>query len=458
MAPRLKTLAVIVTMLTCMVSGSMASEIGQWHLLIPKQAYTVRTNPLNPNRIYVGNWANQLLMSEDKGASWHVSELGSLGATNFLTSVHVCHTDTNIVLVGGYVFTGIKRSTDGCRTWNQVLQDLSGRQMWFISEAITESIDGNLYAARGRSISNIYRSTNKGETWDSISNVPFSLTSKLCTITAHPTDANLLFLGAKEGKIFRSTDAGMSWTQSPVDGKDSIRDDSEIPKIVFSPNNPDRGYAVVAIALEAGLGGNGGILKTTDRGVTWNRIGFVDTSFWAIDVLKTESGVDDILIGGFRIAEIDTIVKGDSLVYRSKDGGITWQQYQGIDWQKNEIGQTVKSVWSFYRAPNTTTEYMATQVGLYVLDESSSVEEDNRQQAARLYASFNGSGVTVTDLAPRTTDARWELYDMASNLVGSGQIISPQMELATSHLSSGSYLLVWGNETDFRTVGVQVVR
>lgn len=446
------------TILLAAVVTTHAADIGTWRLLVPKQAYTVRTNPQNPDRIYVGNWANQILLSNDQGATWDVVKTGSQGATNMLTSIHVCQQDTGVVLLGGLLITGIKRSNDGLETWEQVLQDSTGRQMWFVSEAITQAPDGNLYAARGRAESAIYRSTDVGKTWDSIAIIPRSVTDRLCTITAHPTDPNLLFLGAKSGKIIRSTDAGKTWSVSPINGKDTIREKSEIPKIVFSPNNPDRGYAIVAIALEENISGNGGVLATTDRGVTWTRIAFPDTSFWAVDVRPTKSGVDDIIVGGFRIAESDTIIKGDSLIYRSLDGGITWQQYLNTNWQKNEIGQTVRNVWSFYRDPTNNKEYMATQLGLYVLEEVVGVAEDRRQERAQLRAWFDGQNITVVDDAPSPTDSYWKLYNMAANLVASGSVHDARTIIAAQTLSAGQYLLVWGSDTRFRTVSVQVQR
>lgn len=438
--------------------AGQAQDIGTWRLLIPKQAYTVRTVPGNPDRIYIGNWANQILVSNDGGATWDVEVTGSQGATNMLTSLHVCQRDTGSVLLGGLLITGIKRSTDGLQTWTQVLQDLSGRQMWFVSEAISEAPDGAIYGARGRANSSIYRSTDNGATWDSLSTIPYSTTERLCTITAHPTDKDLIFLGAKAGKILRSTDAGKTWAVTPIDGKDTIRDDAEIPKIVFSPNNPDNGYAIAAIANEEGISGGGGVLASTDRGLTWTKIAFPDTSFWAVDVRKTETGIDDILIGGFRVAESDTIIKGDSLIYRSLDGGKTWIRYEGIQWKKNEISQTVRNVWSFYRDPTSNKEYMATQLGLYVLDEAMSVAEDKRQAIAKLKASFTGQYLTVKDDAPLATDVQWQLYDMAANLVTSGKITATAMNIPVPAVGSGTYLLVWGSEHNFRTVPVQIIR
>ncbi|MFN5876216.1 MAG: WD40/YVTN/BNR-like repeat-containing protein, partial [Ignavibacteria bacterium] len=107
---------------------------------------------------------------------------------------------------------------------------------------------------------------------------------------------------------------------------------------------PLTGYAVVAITLETRIEGNGGLLKTTNGGLSWDRIAFADTSFWAVDV-RERNGKDEVFIGGFRINNTATVIKGDGLVYRSPDGGATWSQVTDIPWGKNELDDTIRNVW-----------------------------------------------------------------------------------------------------------------
>ncbi|MFN5875601.1 MAG: hypothetical protein ACK45E_04920, partial [Ignavibacteria bacterium] len=79
-------------------------------------------------------------------------------------------------------------------------------------------------------------------------------------------------------------------------------------------------------------------------------------------------------IGGFRINNSATIIKGDGLVYRSPDGGATWSQVTDIPWGKNELDDTIRNVWVIRCDEVTKRVYFATTPGLYVYeDELSSI-------------------------------------------------------------------------------------
>lgn len=389
---------ILLALLFCLpVSQQMHAQ--QWRVVHPYLSHTVVLNPNDPRKLYIGNWANQLLRSNDMGKSWYTVEMGDLGVPNAITSVGVSRADTGVIIAGGYFFDGIKRSSNSGATFERVLNDSNNARMWYISEAIVEdpSSPGTWYAARGVQNNGIWKSTNNGATWDSISVIPSQLTSRLCTITIRPDSTNVLFIGAKGGMIFRSSDYGRTWARVPVvSGSLSIvRDDSEIPKIVFSPRSPLIGYAVVAITLEENIKGNGGVLKTTDGGLTWDRIAFRDTSFWAVDV-RERNGKDEVFIGGFRINGTATVIKGDGLVYRSPDGGATWSAMTDVPWGKNELDDTIRNVWVIRCDEVTKRVYFATTPGLYVYeDELSSVESES--EVPRLNVRYSSGQILIKD-------------------------------------------------------------
>ncbi len=423
------------------------------------QSYTVRVNPLDHRKIYVGSWSNQLFRSDDGGASWYMVETGSLSATVYLSSLHIPTADTSIMLVGGYRFAGIKRTTNSGDTFQVVLVDRNLRSMWFISEAITEASNGHLFAARGATFNSIWKSTDMGATWDSVGAISKDETERLCTISAHPTDPNLLFVGAKRGRIYRSVDAGQNWTKVPVlRGMDSIKYDSEIPKIVFSPINPDRGYAVVTPSSDTAYRDNGGVLMTTDRGMTWDRIAFADTGMWAVSVRDLGTGMDEVTVGGFRISRLSNVLKGDSLVYRSTDNGATWSRYTNIAWpRENDVGDSIRNVWSLFEGYGSKKLYMATEMGTFVLDDVTSVNDQEASEVG-LTVHQRAHELHVLDQSPRLTDRQWTLYSMQAIPVATGAILEPELNIDVHNLASGRYLLVWGCDTQFRTVPVTVVR
>ena len=447
-------------LLLALVVFTASVSAQSWRLILPKQAFTMQVNPQDPQKLIVGNWANQMLRSDDGGLTWETKELGSTSVVSYVTSLHWSSADTNVIVGAGFVFAGIKRSTDGGTTWEHVLLDTNQNRMWYISDAVIEdpSNPSTLYAARGTTYNTIYRSSDVGATWDSISVIDPTLTGRLCTITARPDSTNILYVGAQGGLMFRSDDAGLNWRQVPVlDTALKIAPDAEIPKIVFSRRDPMTGYAVVAIGSILYQPNSGGVLKTTDGGASWYRTGFSDTSFWAVDSRPTPDGLhDDVFAGGFRLALIPTDLKGDSLVFRSTDGGQSWTQFTTIDWQPNEIGQTLANVWMMRWDPVGEKMYMATQLGLYVLDESTTVQDVLHPSS--LLVEQTGTSVLIVDSTP-SPNVRWAIYGMDGQRWMEGDASATgQASIATSPLPNGRYVITWETDRSVRTVNLSVVR
>jgi hypothetical protein len=111
-------------------------------------------------------------------------------------------------------------------------------------------------------------------TWTSIGPTPtmggtFSpVTGRITTIAIDPSDAtgNTLLIGGAMGGIWRSTDAGTTWTA--VGDQDSSL---AMGSIAFAPSNPSIVYA--GTGEQASIGFDiyygAGVLKSADHGLTW---------------------------------------------------------------------------------------------------------------------------------------------------------------------------------------------
>ncbi|MCX6139611.1 MAG: hypothetical protein NTX15_02080 [Candidatus Kapabacteria bacterium] len=445
----------------CIVAHPLLGQ--NWRLLHPVLSHTVVINPQNPQVLYIGNWANQMYRSDDGGKSWTLLELGNTSATNFISSVVASSLDTNVLLAGGFGFDGISRSVDRGKSWKRALNDVNNARMWFISEAIIEdnSRPGVFYGARGSTNNGVWESTNNGLTWDSIAVIPSSVTTSLCTIAQRRDSSNIFFLGCEGGVIMRSDDRCRTWRQVPVlRGGLRIKLDSEIPKIVFSVRYPLQGYAPVAISDPSGISDNGGILMTTDGGATWDRMAFADTSFWACDTREGLDGKDDIFIGGFRTSNRPTAIKGDSLVFRSSNGGGIWSRYENIPWGQNDIGDTIRNVWILRYEPVLKRMYMAAETGLFVLDEATSINDQPAVASHEtLKISTSPEMLTVSDLDANDDHTTWTMYSMTGVRIAGGAVTNPEVQLiSTASLASGAYLLTWGSERRFRTAQIMITR
>jgi photosystem II stability/assembly factor-like uncharacterized protein len=86
---------------------------------------------------------------------------------------------------------------------------------------------------------------------------------RINTIDFHPTNANIILVGAPAGGIWRSTDGGNSWTTN-TDDLASIG----ISDIKFAPSNGNIVYAATG-DRDGGDTYTHGILKSTDGGIHW---------------------------------------------------------------------------------------------------------------------------------------------------------------------------------------------
>ncbi|HYN43975.1 MAG TPA: PKD domain-containing protein, partial [Thermoanaerobaculia bacterium] len=100
---------------------------------------------------------------------------------------------------------------------------------------------------------------------------------RITALAVHPSNAEVVFVGAATGGIWKSTDGGRSFR--PVsDTAPSLATSA----IVFSPQNPDILYAATGEADSAYLEGNpasslgtylgAGLLRSVDGGETWSRV------------------------------------------------------------------------------------------------------------------------------------------------------------------------------------------
>jgi len=134
--------------------------------------------------------------------------------------------------------------------------------------------------------------------------------------TSRPTE---YYMGATGGGLWKTTDAGTTW--KPV--TDGQINHSSVGAVAVSASNPDVVYIGTG---EADIRGNiiqgGGAYKSTDGGKTWAHIGLAETQVIAkIRIHPTNPDVVYVAAFGHHAAP-----NPDRGVYRSKDGGKTWDK------------------------------------------------------------------------------------------------------------------------------------
>jgi len=177
----------------------------------------------------------------------------------------------------------------------------------------------------------IWKSTNYGIKWVNISDGHFpSASPSIGAIAVAPSNPDIIYAGSGESDIrndmipgdgiYRSTDAGKTWTYS------GLRETHTISAIVIDPQNPDIVYASsLGHVFTADV--NRGVFKSTDGGRSWQKIFFIDDKTGAIDLVMDPHNSQVLYAAMWQAQRLPwALVSGglSSGLYKSTDAGAHW--------------------------------------------------------------------------------------------------------------------------------------
>lgn len=214
----------------------------------------------------------------------------------------------------------------------------------------------------------IWKSTNHGTTWTPI--FDHEATSAFGVLAIAPSDPKVLWAGTGEQNnrqssswgdgVYRSTDAGASWTHVGLD------DTRAIGRIVVDPRDARVAY-VAALGNLWKASSARGVYKTTDGGRTWTKSLFVDTLTGAVDLVMDPQDPNTVYAAMYQRLRTPCCFNGGgagSGIYRTTDGGATWQKLNG-GLPAGDVGriglgisrQNGKRVYAVVEAPSTGGVY-----------------------------------------------------------------------------------------------------
>jgi len=150
---------------------------------------------------------------------------------------------------------------------------------------------------------------------------------RIAALAAHPTDPNVIYIGAAGGGVWKTTDGGITWT--PLTDPQSTL---FMGAISLAPSNPDVLYAGTG---EAHMGPSKarnfrdniyygrGVLKSTDGGTTWTLLGNAEFDRRTISKIVVDPTTPDIVhvaVGALATNGLP----GNTGIWTSIDGGTTW--------------------------------------------------------------------------------------------------------------------------------------
>jgi photosystem II stability/assembly factor-like uncharacterized protein len=196
----------------------------------------------------------------------------------------------------------------------------------------------------GAASGGIWKTTDGGQTFEPIfDSEPVQAIGALAVARSNP---NVVWAGTGEAwairdadimgdGVYKSADAGKTWTNM------GLRETGRIGRILIHPTNPDIVFAC-ALGRATGPQEERGVFRTTDGGKTWQRVLFVspETGCSGIDMDPQDP---NILIAGTWDVVMHTwgMFSGGpgSGVFRSKDGGATWQRIENAGLPKSPVGK-----------------------------------------------------------------------------------------------------------------------
>ncbi len=138
---------------------------------------------------------------------------------------------------------------------------------WATVYAIAEDASGILYISANSGT--VYRSFNRGDSWQKVKTLPGGSADTPWSLTSHPTEAGVLYAGLFGGGVYHTDDYGFSW--EPLGGEQVNRlllmeDAGHVFDLQFSPDSAEylfaaTGRGVHRIRLES----SGGIAGLWDQ-------------------------------------------------------------------------------------------------------------------------------------------------------------------------------------------------
>jgi photosystem II stability/assembly factor-like uncharacterized protein len=178
----------------------------------------------------------------------------------------------------------------------------------------------------------IWKSSNKGVTWKPIfEKQPDNTFGALAIFERDP---RIIWAGTGEQNnrqssswgtgVYRSTDAGESWTHL------GLRETRAIGRVVLDPNDPNVAYVAAAGNLWKG-NDERGVFKTTDAGRTWSKVLFVDQYTGAADIVMDPRDPKVLYAATYqRLRKAFGFNGGGpgSAIHKTTDAGATWRKLE----------------------------------------------------------------------------------------------------------------------------------
>jgi photosystem II stability/assembly factor-like uncharacterized protein len=179
----------------------------------------------------------------------------------------------------------------------------------------------------------VWKSVDTGESWQPIfdkQNI-----ASIGSIAVAESDHNVIYVGTGEACIrgnitygngvYKSVDGGKSWKSL------GLKDTRHIGAVIVDPRNPNIVF-VAALGHAYGPNEERGLYRSTDGGATWQRVLYKDNKTGAIDVVFDPNNSNTLFASLWEVYRTPWSLNSGgpgSGLYKSTDGGATWTRLEG---------------------------------------------------------------------------------------------------------------------------------
>ena len=286
----------------------------------------VAASPRNPSVVYATS-IGKLFVSRDSGLSWSVfgesiplllSQVGNVGG------VTVDAAETIYVLSSVSGRSRVYKRPAGAQQW----VDVTPPSEPFGQLVADPKTPGVIYVV---GFGTFLVTRDGGGTWENLfTPAPAGYANALAI---DPDDSNILYAATVDG-LYRSSDGGTSWVRS-------LNEADSLSQVVVSPADSSTVYADGRDAQFRRV-----FYRSRDRGQSWTPVSHLPGANIAVSMVAD-------------VRDAQTVYLSGNGVYRTRDGGATWENLGG--------GAPLRSVTRLALSSNGAVLHAATQQGMWRL-------------------------------------------------------------------------------------------
>ncbi|MEK7814536.1 MAG: hypothetical protein AAB291_01315, partial [Chloroflexota bacterium] len=266
-------------------------------------------NPRRPEIVYAGT-DKGLYRSEDAGQKWQLVDSPLSSYCVWALAIDPAQPETMFAGTGTPTPATLYRSTDGGRHWEQRPMQAAAECPAVGTPRVTGiAIDPvarrNVWV--GLEVDGVRRSTDGGDTWDTIDGAIPNPDVHNVAVAAGPPKTVFVVVN---NDVFTSTDDGATWKSLTIR---QVFPWTYPRGIMVQPGNPKAVFLTIGDTTPGRIGT---VMRTQDTGKTWENLSLPvqpNTAMWVVNIQPSDP---QVVFAGSRYGYL----------YRSDDGGNSWRK------------------------------------------------------------------------------------------------------------------------------------